>query len=185
LREDNADERLTPKGREIGLVSTADFAKFEERRVQTADALSFIRQSTFGSAEIPDAYLNSKDNRGTRLENLFKRPELEVDDLCKLIPDLQKYPAAIVRRVAIELKYEGYIARERSAIVDSTKLERIKIPLNFSYDHLNGLRREIIEKLSRHRPENLGQAARISGVTPAAVHLLQVYLKQSSSRSEA
>ena len=84
----------------------------------------------------------------------------------------------VLRRLGIELKYEGYIARELRTIKDEADLDRIRIPANFAFSDLPGLRREIVEKLTRQRPETLGQASRISGVTPAALQLLHVFLRQ-------
>jgi tRNA uridine 5-carboxymethylaminomethyl modification enzyme len=126
---------------------------------------------------MPQSLYVGNDNSGTKLETLLRRPDFEVDTLIELVPRLQEYPRHIVRRVAIEIKYEGYIAREQRAIKDSQYLDKVIIPPDMNFKSIPGLSFEVGEKLTRFRPMTLGQASRISGITPAALQVLQVHLR--------
>lgn len=177
LREDNADTRLTDLGRMTGIVSDEDYKKFTDRQKLIREVTAIVRTRTFGEALLPQDLYVGNDNSGTKLEILLKRPEFEVDRLIELVPELQTFPAHIVRRVAIEVKYEGYIAREERAIKDSQYLDKVLIPREMNFKTVPGLSFEVCEKLNRFKPETLGQASRISGVTPAALQVLQVFLR--------
>ena len=178
LREDNADLRLTERGRAVGLVSDGDYARFQERRAELERALAFARAAPIGPYALPPHLAQDKDNTGTKLAALLRRPEMEPEALAPYVPELAALTPQVQRRLGIELKYEGYIARELRQVLDESELERVRIPAHFSFAALPGLRREIVEKLARQRPETLGQASRISGMTPAAVQLIRIYLKQ-------
>lgn len=178
LREDNADMRLTPIGYATGLVDQDTYAAFQSRQTLMAEALAILESSVIGDRTLPESMLSSKDNRGTRLSLILKKPTVYMVDLLPHVPELQTFPWPILRRLEIEVKYEGYIERERRTIKAADELERIRIPSEFHFDTISGLSREVVEKLKRHAPENLGQASRISGVTPAAVQILQVVIKQ-------
>jgi tRNA uridine 5-carboxymethylaminomethyl modification enzyme len=178
LREDNADLRLTPLGRDAGLVTAEAFSRFTARKDELAAALAFVRETGVGPFDLPDTLKEEKDDAGTRLAVILKRPEVEPEALAAYVPQLAGLSRPVLRRVGIEIKYEGYIARELRSIKDADELERVRIPSDFTFGVLPGLRREIAETLARARPETLGQASRLSGVTPAAVHLLRIYLKQ-------
>ena len=177
LREDNADTRLTDLGRMTGVVNDEDYQKFTDRQRLIREVTTLVRTRTFGEAKLPEDLYIGNDNSGTKLELLLKRPEFEVDRLIELVPDLQSYPAQIVRRVAIEVKYEGYIAREERAMKDSQYLDKMRIPRDTDFKLIQGLSFEVCEKLTKLRPETLGQASRISGITPAALQVLQVFLR--------
>ncbi|MDD9952343.1 MAG: tRNA uridine-5-carboxymethylaminomethyl(34) synthesis enzyme MnmG [Zetaproteobacteria bacterium] len=176
LREDNADSRLTPAGREIGLVNDSDYQLYLQREAQLKRALQHIRTTTLGESAIPQDLYHSKDNRGTALQTFLKRPEIKMKDL----DILQEFPANIRRRAEIEIKYEGYISRDISSKNDTTKLEKIALPTQLNYSEIHGLSNEVRQKLELHRPENLGQASRISGITPAATHLLRIWLERKA-----
>ncbi len=178
LREDNADTRLTNIGRRIGLVSDHDFSAFKERQQQLQEGLEYVHHTSIGNLNIPQNMIDSKDNGGTRLAAIIKKPSVDIQELEKYVPSLKSYGPTVLRRIAIELKYAGYIEREQRSIRTSLQLEKVKIPLSFSFENLPGLSREVVEKLKKHQPGNLGQASRISGITPAAVQILQVYIKQ-------
>ncbi len=177
LREDNADSRLTDHGRQVGLVNQGDYTKFTERQRELRDALQFMRNANFGDCGINETLYDGKDNRGTKLECLLKRPEITVDDVLASVPVLEKFSRSIRRRATIEIKYEGYIAREGRFMQDTEGLDRAKIPRDLDYRSLPGLSREVVEKLIRVQPETLGQASRISGVTAAAIQTLHYHLR--------
>ncbi len=177
LREDNADTRLTDLGRSVGLVNDKDYENFSERQRLMRQITTLVRTKTFGEAAIPQDLYVGNDNSGTKLEVLLKRPDFDVDILIELVPELQAYPRVIVRRIAIEIKYEGYIAREQRAIKDSQYLDKMLIPASLNFKTIPGLSFEVSEKLTRFKPETLGQASRISGITPAALQVLQVHLR--------
>ena len=177
LREDNADSRLTDLGRSVGLIADADYEKFSERQRLIREITNFVRTKNFGEAALPKNLYIGNDNSGTKLDILLKRPDFDVDTLIDLVPELQNYPRHIVRRVAIEIKYEGYIAREQRAIKDSQYLDKVLIPRDMNFKAVPGLSFEVSEKLGRFKPETLGQASRISGITPAALQVLQVHLR--------
>lgn len=177
LREDNADTRLTDLGRINGIVSDADYEMFTDRQRLIREVTSIVRNRTFGESQLPQDLFIGNDNSGTKLELLLKRPEFDVERLISLVPELQAYPEQIVRRVAIEVKYEGYIAREERAMKDSQYLDKVLIPNEMNFKTVPGLSFEVSEKLNKFRPGTLGQASRISGVTPAALQVLQVFLR--------
>lgn len=177
LREDNADTRLTDLGRSIGLVTDEDYQKFVKRQEALRQGINLLKTKKLGDFPIPDSLVTDKDNRGTKLDTLIRRCTTEIYDLVPHVEELQKLDTHILRRISIELKYEGYIKREVRATTPSLQLDRVKIPLAMDYKKISGLSNEVCEKLSHFKPENLGQASRISGVTPAAVHILHVYLR--------
>ena len=179
LREDNADTRLTNIGRAIGLVNDSDYEAFNQRQSQLKDALEYVKNAPIGNFNLPKEFLDSKDNAGTRLDGIIRKPKVDIQDLKEFVPQLGEYSNSVLRRLEIELKYAGYIEREQRTIKSAEQLEKVKIATDFSYDGLPGLSREVVEKLKRHRPQNLGQASRISGITPAAVQILHVSIKQS------
>jgi tRNA uridine 5-carboxymethylaminomethyl modification enzyme len=183
LREDNADSRLTDLGRSIGLVNDADYQRYLKRQSELRTALEFAKATACGPFGLPREWMiPEKDNIGTRLASFIRRPELDAAALTAYVPELARLSPPVLRRLSIELKYEGYIAREARSIEDAAALDRVRIPAGFAYGELTGLSREEVEKLKRNQPETLGQAARISGVTPAAVQILKVYLKLEPSR---
>lgn len=176
LREDNADLRLTELGYSIGLVDRSDYDRFLSRKAELAGAMQFVKDTPIGGFDLPESLTYEKDNIGTKLEAVIKRPEVDIIALADRVPDLKLLSPNVLRRVAVELKYEGYIAREMRTIKAADQLEYIKIPTTFPYDDLPGLSREVIEKLKKFKPENLGQAGRISGITPAALQIVRIYL---------
>lgn len=181
LREDNADMRLTEIGRRVGLVNDADYTAYENRQLQLLSGLELVRQQPIGSYNLPERFLDSKDNAGTKLEAIIRKPKVSIQDLAHFVEPLQAFAPNVRRRIEIEVKYEGYIKRERSNIRNAEQLERVRIPNEFDFRDLPGLSREVVEKLRHHQPTNLGQASRISGMTPAAVQLLQIYLRQKTA----
>jgi tRNA uridine 5-carboxymethylaminomethyl modification enzyme len=176
LREDNADLRLTEIGRTIGLVQDDDYTAFVSRQKSLEELAELVKNTSVGPYQLPAEMLDAKDNIGTRLDAILRKPKVSIFDLLPHVPLLQNYDHAVLRRLEIEIKYEGYIDRERRAIRSSEQLERVKIPTEFAFESVSGLSREVVEKLKKHRPHNLGQASRISGLTPAAIQILHVHI---------
>jgi tRNA uridine 5-carboxymethylaminomethyl modification enzyme len=161
LRSDNADERLTPIGREIGLVDEDRWARFAARREAVELGLDLLRQSRMDGALASD---------------WLRRPDNTWDSLAQRLPAAEPIPPDVARLIEIRVKYEGYIARQDRQIERFAKLETKLIPANIDYRAVTGLRNEARQKLSTFNPRSLGQALRISGITPADVTLLAVHL---------
>ncbi len=186
LREDNADWRLTPKGRELGLVDDERWQAFERKmenihRLRERLEETRLRPGSEG-AERLDAVLKTPLQRETTLLDLLRRPEVSLDSLQTLgLISVDGYSEAETEQVEIQAKYAGYIERQQAEIRRTQRYENLPLPPSLDYHRVSGLSREVQEKLSRHRPATLGQAARIPGVTPAAVSLLLVHLKKKTA----
>ena len=182
LREDNADLRLTPQAYRLGLVDEERYRAVEDRRRRIEAGCDFLRSTRLEMKRMNSFLVSlglSETCRPTTLEELLRRPEVDVERLRDAgaldgHPDLRELPLA--RQVEIEVKYSGFIARQREEVQRLRKIEAIAIPAGFDYRRVRGLSNEIVEKLTALRPVSLGQAARVAGVTPAALALLMVYL---------
>ena len=177
LREDNADARLTELGHSVGLVGELQYQSFQEKRRLCGEIAEYLRKTTLGQTLIPSEYLGPKDNSGTKLAVFLKRPELSVLNLREFIPDLAEVPSEVLRHVEIELKYAGYVEREERSLRSGAEWDRVRIPSSLDVDQISGLSREVVEKLKRFAPETLGQASRISGMTPAAIQILNIHIQ--------
>ncbi|PPD43527.1 MAG: tRNA uridine-5-carboxymethylaminomethyl(34) synthesis enzyme MnmG [Methylobacter sp.] len=185
LREDNADLRLTEKGRELGLVNDARWQAFASKReavTRLQDTLkkTWIRAESEEALQV-EAYWGKPLLKEANLMELLRRPEVDVLQLLDFLPDGGEIPEAVSEQAAIQAKYAGYIVRQQSEIDKSLRYDHLKLPEGLDYQGIPGLSNEVSEKLRRQRPETLGQASRIQGITPAAISLLLVYLKKKSA----
>ncbi len=178
LREDNADLRLNAYARELGLLDDETWELFLKRQEALTSMIEYLEETSIGDFSVPEEFLDAKDNRGTKLAAILRKPRVSIFDLVAGVPRLGNEKKSVLRRAEIEIKYSGYIEREQHVIKRADKLEGIAIPTELDYGKMSGLSREIVEKLKKHRPENLGKATRISGITPAAIQILQVYIKK-------
>jgi tRNA uridine 5-carboxymethylaminomethyl modification enzyme len=180
LRQDNADARLMPLGREIGLVTDARYAEFEKKQKLMQDEIERLRRTTAAPSEEGNAMLEQKGSTplqtGIKLAELLKRPQLTYDDLAVFDKERQTLPRSIIERVQTELKYEGYIKRQLAQIKEFRRMEAMILPEDMDYMAMEGLRVEARQKLAAQRPFNLGQASRISGVSPADISVLIIEL---------
>jgi tRNA uridine 5-carboxymethylaminomethyl modification enzyme len=185
LREDNADLRLTESGRRLGVVDDARWAAYSRKRDAIEREQSRLKDTRIHSRMLPanpdGTAPDSLAARDYSLLELLRRPDLNYAQLTALPgagPGVED--AQVAEQVEIQAKYQGYIERQREEILRYEHYENLKLPQDFDYDALRGLSMEARQKLARHRPETLGQASRISGVTPAAISVLLVYLKRVS-----
>jgi tRNA uridine 5-carboxymethylaminomethyl modification enzyme len=181
LREDNADLRLTERGYNIGLATRESFERTEKKRSDLAALMKVLNSTFINRSDGVDQKLNSWGSPGlhgqTSLSQLLRRPEISFAHLREL-SDLAYVPEPTALQAEIEIKYSGYIERQQEAVRRSKNLEMVQVPENLDYSTVNGLSREAREKLGQIRPRSLGQASRISGITPAAISILSIHLKK-------
>ena len=182
LRQDNADERLTPIGHEVGLIDEERYEKFQEKYKCIKEEVQRVKNSYVGNSDKVQNLLKEHNSTelvsGISLAELIKRPELNYDVLKEIDTGRPELSEEICNEVNIVLKYEGYIERQQKQVEQFHKLEKKKIPANIDYDKVGSLRLEAIQKLKEIKPESIGQASRISGVSPSDISVLLVYLEQ-------
>lgn len=183
LREDNADLRLTEKGRELGLVDDARWARFSEKLERIEQERQRLRDIWMHphaeNVDQVNALLKAPLSREANGEELLRRPEMDYTQLTSVTafsPPLADVQAA--EQVEIQVKYEGYIARQQEEIEKQQRNENTVLPLDLDYQQVSGLSNEVIAKLNDHKPNSIGQASRISGITPAAISILLIWLKK-------
>jgi tRNA uridine 5-carboxymethylaminomethyl modification enzyme len=185
LREDNADLRLTEKGRELGLVDDERWQAFETKRaaiteLQETLKKKWIRAGTHEADQV-EHYWGKPLLKEASLTELLRRPEVDIQHLLSFLEDSDTVDDAVAEQVEIQSKYAGYLVRQQTDIDKALRYDHLKLPDDFVYGEVSGLSNELVEKLNRQRPETLGQASRMQGMTPAAISLLLVYLKKKSA----
>ena len=186
LRQDNADSRLCEFGFRCGLLSEERYRAVKEKEAAISAEISRLNHTNLGPAaanRLLERAGTSTVSSGVTLADLLRRPQISYEDLSCVDPEPRTLPNAVVRRVQTEVKYEGYIKRQLDEAARAEKTARIKLPPDIDYLKLEGLRIEARQKLDKIRPDNLGQASRISGVSPADISVLMIYLKLKGGRA--
>ena len=174
--------RLTPIGYDIGLIDKARYERLVEKQAQIEEEIKRIKRTSIGAGEIVQKLLREHNSTplqsGITLAELIRRPELNYNVIAPLDKDRPELSEEVCEQVNINIKYEGYIERQLKQVKQFKKLEKKRIPTSIDYSLIKSLRQEAIQKLADIRPESVGQAARISGVSPADISVLLVYLEK-------
>lgn len=182
LRQDNADERLTPIGRDIGLISDKRWKTFQLKQAQKKQELLRVKKEVISPSDKLNEILVSREtspvSTGIRLIELLKRPQIRYDDLREIDIHRPDLPDEVFEQVEIAVKYSGYIKRQLSQVKEMERLEKKLLPIDTDYNDITGLRLEACEKLNKVKPLNIGQASRISGVSPADISVLLIWLSK-------
>lgn len=183
LRQDNADERLSPVGYEIGLLSDEKYNAFLKRKALKDAEVERVESVFLAPSEELNKLLEEKGTvpikTGVRLSDLIRRPQLDYLSLAPFDKERPDLPLEIAERVETEIKYSGYIERQAAQVKETQRLENRKLSENINYDDIKGLRLEAVEKLKKVKPQSIGQASRISGVSPADITVLMIYLEKT------
>lgn len=188
LRMDNADVRLTPLGYSLGLISPERYAAFQTKQEMVEAEVERLANTTVrGTAEVNEKLVElgtAPLKQGATLADLLRRPEVKYEDL-GLFSNLPDLPRSVREQVEIQVKYEGYLNRQQAAIERFERMESKLLPEGLDYSKIKGLSKEAVDRLSAIRPVSVGQASRVSGVTPADISVLLIYLEQEKRRAEA
>ncbi len=187
LREDNADVRLTPVGREIGLVNNERWERFQRKQENVRQLEQYLQERMITSADksaVAEFELEELKS-GLTLESLLRRPNIEISNMAAYYPEIANYTDAEQEQVEIAVKYDGYIKRQNEQVEKFKQQEEITIPEDIDYTMIPSISTEVREKLSKIRPLNLGQASRIQGVTPAAISVIHIYLHKKKYEKKA
>lgn len=196
LREDNADQRLTSIGRKLGLVDDIRWKAFSEKREAVEQEKQRLRSTWINPKIVAQAeaerVLHKGIDREYNLYDLLKRPDVSYQNLSTLLKESGELAmgnpltqSELISQLEIEVKYAGYVLRQQAEVERGAGNEAIRLPADFDYAGVNGLSKEVQQKLNTHKPETIGQAGRIQGITPAAISLLMVHLKKRDLLSRA
>lgn len=184
LRQDNADLRLTEIGHEIGLIDDERYSKFLRKKKQIEKEIDRLENTMVGANSTIQKFLEKMGSTGLKtaasLAELIRRPEISYEMIAPIDEGREKLPSDVIEQINITIKYQGYIDRQNQQVAQFKKLEKRRIPEDIDYNDISNLRIEARQKLSLIRPENIGQASRISGVSPADISVLLVYLKMKN-----
>ena len=180
LRQDNADRRLRRKGYEAGLISDSELQALNEKEKLIFSEIERLKGITVGASASISEFLLSVGSTplvtGASLEEIIRRPELSYEKIAPIDPDRPELPPDIIVQINIEIKYKGYLERELRQVEQFKKLEKKRIPTDIDFTRIHGIRLEAQQKLNKFRPENIGQASRIQGISPADIQILSIYL---------
>ena len=182
LRQDNADLRLREKGYQVGLISKEQYDAVLKKKQMIQDEIERLKGVSIGASKENQSFLEKNGSStlktGTNLAELICRPELNYEMLAEIDPERKELPEDVITQVEIEIKYEGYIQRQLRQVEQFKKMEKKLIPPSLDYDNVKSLRLEARQKLKSFHPVSIGQASRISGVSPADISVLLIYLEQ-------